>query len=293
MARKAVQGYPEKSYYDNTRYLGIVATTDPLNEGLFKHMVNFDVSDTGQSVEPREGYLTTTLKNTIPTDPAFNNHISLSNKTIIYKDNTIGQYILFDLDNNTAYIAEISGYNDKITNYYLPIISKIANYDWNYLFTQVLIPQVTYVAAYRSTTTLAATITQFINKITLIEDTKIEHIYDENGIDLELLKELKEEKRVRLSEYTTYKPMAKYIPVEEYAQGTNGVYSVPCFAAFPSATQNELTLNDAKTLIANGIEIVTEGANMPTTPEATILLQKEGILFAPAKAANAGGVAVG
>jgi|LakMenE18May11ns_1017448.scaffolds.fasta_scaffold9955390_4 hypothetical protein len=188
MARKAVQGFPEKSYYDNTRYLGIVATTDPLNEGLFKHMVNFDVSDTGQSVEPREGYLTTTLKNTIEGSPDFNKHISLSNKTIIYKDNTIGQYILFDLNNNTAYIAEISGYNDKITNYYLPIISKIANYDWNYLFTQVLIPQVSYVAAYRNTTTLANTITQFINKITPIEDTKIEHIYDENGISRALVK---------------------------------------------------------------------------------------------------------
>jgi hypothetical protein len=74
MARKAVQGYPEKSYYDNTRYLGIVATTDPLNEGLFKHMVNFDVSDTGQSVTPREGFLTTTLKG--------QNIISLSNNTI-------------------------------------------------------------------------------------------------------------------------------------------------------------------------------------------------------------------
>jgi hypothetical protein len=77
MARKAVQGYPEKSYYDNTRYLGIVATTDPLNEGLFKHMVNFDVSDTGQSVEPRDGFLTTILKNA--------NHISLSDKTMMYQ----------------------------------------------------------------------------------------------------------------------------------------------------------------------------------------------------------------
>jgi hypothetical protein len=186
MARKAVNGFPEKSYYDNTRYLGIVATTDPLNEGLFKHMVNFDVSDTGQSVQPREGYLTTTLKNTIENDPGFNNHISLSNKTIIYKDNTIGQYIIFDLDSGIAYIADVSGYNIK--NYYLPIVSKIANYDWDQLFQQVLIPQLSYVATYSGTTTLANTINNFKNKITPIEDTKIEHIYDENGISRALVK---------------------------------------------------------------------------------------------------------
>jgi glutamate dehydrogenase (NADP+) len=116
-------------------------------------------------------------------------------------------------------------------------------------------------------------------------------IYDENGIDLELLKELKEEKRVRLSEYTTYKPMAKYIPVEEYAQGTNGVYSVPCFAAFPSATQNELNEKDAEILLANGCICVSEGANMPSTPEAVDLFVDAKICYGPGKAANAGGVA--
>lgn len=116
-------------------------------------------------------------------------------------------------------------------------------------------------------------------------------IYDENGIDLALLKELKEEKRVRLSEYTTYKPMAKYTPVEEYAQGTNGVYSIPCFAAFPSATQNELNEKDAEILLANGCICVSEGANMPSTPEAVDLFVDAKICYGPGKAANAGGVA--
>lgn len=179
MARKAVQGFPEKSYYDNTRYLGIVATTDPLNEGLFKHMVNFDVSDTGQSVQPREGFLTTTLKNV--------NHISLSNRTIIYKDNTLGQYIIFDLFDTRAFIADISAY--KVSqDYYLPIVSQIANFDWETLFNQVLIPQVSYVRALRNATTLTNTINEYKNKIIPIEDTKIEHIYDENGISRTLVK---------------------------------------------------------------------------------------------------------
>ena len=182
MARKAVQGFPEKSYYDNTRYLGIVATTDPLNEGLFKHMVNFDISDTGQSVQPREGFLTTTLKNI--------NHISLSNNTIIYKDSTLGDYILFDITNNVGYIADVSGYN--VQNYYLPIKSVIANKNWNDLFLYVLIPQVNYVRNfYNANTTqnkLTDTIAHFIPFIKPITDTKIEHIYDENGISRTLVK---------------------------------------------------------------------------------------------------------
>jgi glutamate dehydrogenase (NADP+) len=116
-------------------------------------------------------------------------------------------------------------------------------------------------------------------------------IYDENGIDLALLKELKEEKRVRLSEYTTYRPMAKYTPIAKYAEGTNGVYSIPCFAAFPSATQNELNEKDAEILLANGCICVSEGANMPSTPEAVDIFIDSKICYGPGKAANAGGVA--
>ena len=191
MARKAVQGYPEKSYYDNTRYLGIVATTDPLNEGLFKHMVNFDVSDTGQSVEPREGFLSTTLKNTIPNTPTFNQVISLSKNTIIYKDGTLGAYILYDFSatpNSTgkAYVANISGYN--VQNYYLPIISEITNYDWSELFLYTLAPQLSWVANSIQTIGIQQTITSFRPYITPIPDTKVEHIYDENGISCTLIK---------------------------------------------------------------------------------------------------------
>jgi glutamate dehydrogenase (NADP+) len=116
-------------------------------------------------------------------------------------------------------------------------------------------------------------------------------ILDEEGIDLLLLKDLKENKRVRLTEYVKYRPNAKYIPVEEYPEGRNMVWSIPCFAAFPSATQNELNLEDAKTLLANGCKCVSEGANMPSTPKAVDLFIESKIAYGPGKAANAGGVA--
>ena len=116
-------------------------------------------------------------------------------------------------------------------------------------------------------------------------------ILDEEGIDLELLKELKENQRARLTEYVKYRKNAKYIPVSDYPKGRNAVWSVPCFAAFPSATQNELNLEDAKELIKNGCVCVSEGANMPSTNEAVDFFVAQKIAYGPGKAANAGGVA--
>jgi len=109
-------------------------------------------------------------------------------------------------------------------------------------------------------------------------------VYDPEGIDLDALKEIKEVKRARLTEYKNYRPNA------EYHEG-RGVWTVKADIALPCATQNELHLEDAKALVANGVKVVAEGANMPTTQEATDYLQANGILFLPGKAANAGGVA--
>ncbi len=109
-------------------------------------------------------------------------------------------------------------------------------------------------------------------------------VYDPEGIDLDALKEIKEVKRARLSEYKSYRPNA------EYHEG-RGVWSVKADIALPCATQNELDLDDAKALVKNGIQVVAEGANMPTTQEATDYLQANGVKFLPGKAANAGGVA--
>lgn len=113
-------------------------------------------------------------------------------------------------------------------------------------------------------------------------------IYDPEGIDVDLLKEVKEVKRARLTEYAAARPSAEY---HEKKNGEHGVWSVKCDIALPCATQNELDENDAKMLIDNGVLAVCEGANMPSTPAAIEALKKAGILFGPAKAANAGGVA--
>lgn len=109
-------------------------------------------------------------------------------------------------------------------------------------------------------------------------------VYDPDGIDVAALKEIKEVKRARLTEYKNYRPNS------EYHEG-KGVWTVKVDIALPCATQNELDLEDAKTLVANGVMAVCEGANMPTTLEATEYLQKNGVYFVPGKAANAGGVA--
>jgi glutamate dehydrogenase (NADP+) len=113
-------------------------------------------------------------------------------------------------------------------------------------------------------------------------------IYDPEGIDVELLKEIKEVKRARLTEYAAARPSAEYH--DKKAEGTNQ-WQVKVDIALPCATQNELNLEDAKKLVANGVFAVAEGANMPTTMEATEYFQKNGILFCPGKASNAGGVA--
>lgn len=111
------------------------------------------------------------------------------------------------------------------------------------------------------------------------------YVYDQNGIDLDLVKQLKEVERKRIREYVnTHKDAV-------YTEGCRNIWTIPCDIALPCATQNEIDEESAKTLVANGCKAVGEGANMPSTLEATEVFQKSGILFGPAKAANAGGVA--
>ena len=126
--------------------------------------------------------------------------------------------------------------------------------------------------------------TQMGAKVVTMSDSN-GFVHDPNGIDLALVKQLKEVERKRIREYVTVRPEA------EYHEGCSGVWQVPCDIALPCATQNELDLSAAKALIQNGCFAVAEGANMPCTPDAVEALQAAGLLFAPAKAANAGGVA--
>ncbi|MBQ9979233.1 MAG: NADP-specific glutamate dehydrogenase [Clostridia bacterium] len=111
------------------------------------------------------------------------------------------------------------------------------------------------------------------------------YVYDEEGIDLDLMKQIKEIRRERISEYASERDGAFY------RVGCKNIWTVPCDIALPCATQNELDVEGARALVKNGCIAVAEGANMPTTPDAVALLQGSGVLFAPAKAANAGGVA--
>ena len=116
-------------------------------------------------------------------------------------------------------------------------------------------------------------------------------IHHPAGIDLAALKQVKEVERASLTRYVELCPGAKYIPVSEYPKGRNAVWTIPCQAAFPSATQNELNEADARDLLKNGCVCVSEGANMPSTLEAIDVFLGASIAFGPAKAANAGGVA--
>jgi len=131
----------------------------------------------------------------------------------------------------------------------------------------------------------AEKVTQKGGRVVTVSDSG-GYIYDKNGIDLSVLKQIKEVERARLTEY------AKRVPTAEYHEGSTGVWNVKCDIALPCATQNELDAKSAQALIDNGVTAVAEGANMPSTPGAVDLFLEKGILFAPAKAANAGGVAV-
>lgn len=126
--------------------------------------------------------------------------------------------------------------------------------------------------------------TELGGKVVTLSDSN-GYIYDEKGIDLALVKQLKEVERKRISEYVKTHPHASYV------EGSNNIWEVPCDIALPSATQNEINKESAELLVKNGCFCVAEGANMPSTPEAIEVYLNNGVLYGPAKAANAGGVA--
>ena len=126
-------------------------------------------------------------------------------------------------------------------------------------------------------------VTQLGGKVVAMSDSN-GYIYDENGINLDVIKDIKEVRRGRIKEYV------EEVPTAVYTEG-KGIWSIKCDIALPCATQNELNLDDAKALVANGCYCVCEGANMPTTLDATEYLQANNVLFMPGKASNAGGVA--
>ena len=126
--------------------------------------------------------------------------------------------------------------------------------------------------------------TEYGAKVVAMSDSN-GYIYDKNGIDIAAVKDIKEVRRGRIKEYLTVHPEA------EYHEGCKGIWTIPCDIALPCATQNEIDGESAKILVKNGCKVVSEGANMPSTPEAIDTYLENGVLYGPAKAANAGGVA--
>ena len=126
--------------------------------------------------------------------------------------------------------------------------------------------------------------TEYGAKVVAMSDSN-GYIYDKNGIDLDAVKKIKEVERKRIKEYLNYHADA------EYHEGCAGIWTIPCDIALPCATQNEINGESAKILVKNGCKVVSEGANMPSTPEAIDTYLSNGLLYGPAKAANAGGVA--
>ncbi len=126
--------------------------------------------------------------------------------------------------------------------------------------------------------------TQLGAKVVALSDSN-GYIYDPNGVNLDVVKQIKEVERGRIKEYVDR------VQGAEYHEGCRGIWSIKCDIALPCATQNELNGDEAKMLVENGVIAVAEGANMPSTPEAVETFLSNGVLFGPAKAANAGGVA--
>ena len=126
--------------------------------------------------------------------------------------------------------------------------------------------------------------TELGGKVVALSDSS-GYVYDPNGIQLDVVKQIKEVERLRISEY------AKRVSGATFTPGCSGIWTIKCDIALPCATQNELDAASAEILVKNGCKLVAEGANMPSTPEAIECFQSNGVMFGPAKAANAGGVA--
>jgi hypothetical protein len=163
MGRRAINGFTEKSYYENVRYLGMIASNDPLNEGYFKHLVNFNISDTAQSLTPRDGFITTTLVHNTE-------EISLSTRTIIFRDHHEQVFVVFDFAApETSYLVDLSTY--RLDKYLIPVNEVINNIDAstlvNYLNRQL---NITGDAAY------------YFEHTSFTEQSTLRMIYDEFGV---------------------------------------------------------------------------------------------------------------
>jgi hypothetical protein len=256
MARKAVQGFPEKSYFDNTRYLGMIATTDPLNEGFFKHIVNFDISDTGQSVEPRDGFISTTL-----VSPSTN---SLSNKTIVFKNVDDNVFVLYDFTAKKGYLANIASYN--LNNQYIPVETIITNFDWTG-FINYLDSAVPAVRSYLIGSGYTATLIYVQSYLTIIPESKVEFIYDENGIRKTLVKAflgIPNNPTITLTIQMYYRKEPITINGIEYETGNVLIFECVDNFLHPTLIASERNLSVSKSIIPDVFETLYTTATRPS-----------------------------
>lgn len=225
MARKTVQGYTDKSYYENEKFAGVVMTDDPLQEGFFRHLVNFKIADTGLSIRPRIGYLTTTIRKP-NTEQSL---ITLNEDTIIFLQHDIQKHVVYDFTANRAYIADLSRYN-VAEDLMVPIEDTSVSIDWDniidYLLENFSTVNTYYNAVYadvfdqlgdaETATRDARSIIQkyFIQHTTTVEGSQLNHITDLYGVKKHLLKIIIEDNdpddESNASEYTTYDPTVAY-----------------------------------------------------------------------------------
>lgn len=247
MARKAVQGYSEKSYFDNTRYLGMIATTDPLQEGFFKHIVNFDISDTGQSVRPRDGFITTPLYGV--------DYIKLTaDKTMMFRSPDDSAFIFYDFGKRIGYVADISSY--KINNNLLPITATVGDYDWEQ-FVQYLATAFPEVYDYYINSNYTLTLNHILDHLNIIYESKVDFIYDENGIRKALVKAL-------LQLPTQANPVT--VTIEMYYRGSDSTLIFDCVDNFlhPTFVSSERNLSVSASIIPTNMQILYTANNRPS-----------------------------
>ena len=190
MARRAVQGYSEKTYFENSRFLGMLATNDPLQEGYFKHLVNLNISDTGLSVKPRKGYLTTVARK----DNEAKSLLSFSEDTVVIKAHSIQSHIVYDFKTNKAYAVDLSGYNVG-TDMLITIDDESILIDYSSVIDYVL-ANIPVIKAYYDTEFAANGLTDARKSIetylrrnfTILPNTLISHITNQYSVKQHLIK---------------------------------------------------------------------------------------------------------
>jgi|LGOV01.1.fsa_nt_gb hypothetical protein len=268
MARRAVQGYTDKTYFENGRFLGMLATNDPLQEGYFKHLVNFNISDTGLSVRPRKGFLTTVPRKTNEAKTL----ISISERAIIFKAHSLQEHIIYDFSNNRGYAVDISAYNID-DNKLIPITDEYIAADYNavvdYLITEIPAFTAYYDAGVEAhTINIARSViaSYFLQHITLLHATQLNYVTNEYGVKKNLIKVVVEEDEAYNIEQQTLLLAFYYrknaVPSLSLAANTL-VFEILNLDAHPTYIISERNIASSKSIIPDPLQTLYTTENRP------------------------------